>query len=429
MIVNKYSGNGGGGGGSYTLPVATANRLGGIKVGSGLTIDAAGVLSTSGGTAPAGGGDYMVVSGLPQTAKEGQLFFVPAHTENILYRTYAFDCSAMHQNEVSEYVLPDPGIVGKSLYYEWSNSDYGWFHWDWGENEHDWVEVPGWGFYKVGEGDYTFYAKFPDSVEVDLSGLNQYVSLDSSVTETVQVDVASATYRYHGHAWFKQRVKVQINDFKGADYGFGSNDNLNGYLSWFSDDELKQTVFEYNGNYARYEGYNEDEQKYTFSVKATNVSLPIGTPVATQEYEVFAYADGSVSQSNDNKSQLPIALALNIADSGFTSTDNSVWVRTCATGSWGGNPIVVKVMDYANDRIIGWTQNVWFRQAYDGNNGDWIANLSEDNRIFGCEFYLGENKIVAEWVVNGEGTVVGGSPINWTVTSVHSAADSTVPSN
>ena len=55
MIVNKYSGNGGGGGGSYTLPVATANRLGGIKVGSGLTIDAAGVLSTSGGTAPAGG--------------------------------------------------------------------------------------------------------------------------------------------------------------------------------------------------------------------------------------------------------------------------------------------------------------------------------------------------------------------------------------
>ena len=45
MIVNKYKGNGGGGGG-YVLPVATASRLGGVKVGSGLTIDGAGVLSS-----------------------------------------------------------------------------------------------------------------------------------------------------------------------------------------------------------------------------------------------------------------------------------------------------------------------------------------------------------------------------------------------
>ena len=49
MIVNKYNG-GGGGGGSYTLPTATASRLGGIKVGSGLTVENDGTLSTSGGT-------------------------------------------------------------------------------------------------------------------------------------------------------------------------------------------------------------------------------------------------------------------------------------------------------------------------------------------------------------------------------------------
>lgn len=45
MIVNKYQGNGGGGGGSYVLLPATANRLGGIKVGSGVTITNDGTLS------------------------------------------------------------------------------------------------------------------------------------------------------------------------------------------------------------------------------------------------------------------------------------------------------------------------------------------------------------------------------------------------
>ena len=38
-----------GGGGSYVLPVASADTLGGVKVGDGLAINAAGVLSTSGG--------------------------------------------------------------------------------------------------------------------------------------------------------------------------------------------------------------------------------------------------------------------------------------------------------------------------------------------------------------------------------------------
>ena len=39
----------GGGGGSYTLPAATADTLGGIKVGSGLNVEADGTLSTTGG--------------------------------------------------------------------------------------------------------------------------------------------------------------------------------------------------------------------------------------------------------------------------------------------------------------------------------------------------------------------------------------------
>ena len=52
-------GGGGGGGGSYTLPIASASTLGGIKVGTGLSIDAnTGVLTTTGG----GGGGVQSVS-------------------------------------------------------------------------------------------------------------------------------------------------------------------------------------------------------------------------------------------------------------------------------------------------------------------------------------------------------------------------------
>lgn len=48
MIIDFYNRDGGGGG--YVLPTATRTRLGGVKVGSGLTIDNSGVLSVSGGT-------------------------------------------------------------------------------------------------------------------------------------------------------------------------------------------------------------------------------------------------------------------------------------------------------------------------------------------------------------------------------------------
>ena len=47
---------GGGGGGGYTLPIASADTLGGVKVGEGLSINASGVLSASGG----GGGGLVI---------------------------------------------------------------------------------------------------------------------------------------------------------------------------------------------------------------------------------------------------------------------------------------------------------------------------------------------------------------------------------
>lgn len=62
-----YEDSGGGGGGGYTLPVASADTLGGVKVGNNLSIDNDGVLSATGGS---GGGGSVVVQdiSLPSSA-------------------------------------------------------------------------------------------------------------------------------------------------------------------------------------------------------------------------------------------------------------------------------------------------------------------------------------------------------------------------
>lgn len=76
MIVNKYQGNGGGGGGSYVLPAATANRLGGIKVGDGLSVTPDGTLSSS-------ASDFnklMAVSELPESAETGDVVALSSET-------------------------------------------------------------------------------------------------------------------------------------------------------------------------------------------------------------------------------------------------------------------------------------------------------------------------------------------------------------
>lgn len=75
MIVNKYANGGSGSGGTYVLPIATANRLGGVKVGDGLSIDpSTGVLSASGSSA---GGDAHILlssSSTPAGIADGDVY-------------------------------------------------------------------------------------------------------------------------------------------------------------------------------------------------------------------------------------------------------------------------------------------------------------------------------------------------------------------
>ena len=70
---------GGGGGGSYVLPTATANRLGGVKVGSGLEVTSDGTLSTSGG----GGVAYSTTEHTVGTWLDGSIVYERTFTGNI----------------------------------------------------------------------------------------------------------------------------------------------------------------------------------------------------------------------------------------------------------------------------------------------------------------------------------------------------------
>ena len=86
MIIN-FNNLGGGGGGSYTLPVATASRLGGVKIGDGLSITAGGVLSATGGSSSDGLKLWTAAtkSDMEQlsAASEGDVCVVGAHFEEM----------------------------------------------------------------------------------------------------------------------------------------------------------------------------------------------------------------------------------------------------------------------------------------------------------------------------------------------------------
>lgn len=276
MIINFDNiGNTGGGGGGYVLPVATANRLGGIKVGSGLTIDAAGVLSTSGGTAPSGdsikvymydelysgdtydhydmsvpnemealansgtpvyvlyrgqnksvylelttktanalvfkgadgdgyysfslvknepwvlseigrsrNGDYEVVSQLPQTAQEGQLFYVKPYTETVPCSGYAITAATQEGFVAHIY---DPENSDTAIYR--SGTD---FYWDY-QNDGE-VHKNSNFYYKTDNENGVFYVYLPDS--------SWTITLEegstSATTDPYNVEIAhdAETYRY-----------------------------------------------------------------------------------------------------------------------------------------------------------------------------------------------------------------------------------------
>lgn len=152
MIIS-FSNLGGGGGGSYVLPVATASRLGGVKIGSGLTITNDGVLSSEGGGSDPNAQHWFTAATVSDMdsltgVSEGDVCVVLGHWEDINTNDpYAYDkfCRGLpiydvispfetviqfnvieNPSYIPEYNQPNPS--GSSMYWivtdEYSNRHY-----------------------------------------------------------------------------------------------------------------------------------------------------------------------------------------------------------------------------------------------------------------------------------------------------------------
>lgn len=153
VTVNWYgncvvdSGSGGGGGSTYVLPVASQNILGGIKVGSGLTIDANGVLSSNGG----GGSEeqnYVITDDLELVEQvEGKMAYVPEHVTAELTgtRIYIDDFESFTEQtggraegylamiHYADWVEGVDGPEDKVVHPVYISGNH--FYWDWDNNE------------------------------------------------------------------------------------------------------------------------------------------------------------------------------------------------------------------------------------------------------------------------------------------------------
>lgn len=187
MIINFSNiGSGTGGGGSYTLPVASANELGGVKIGQGISIDQNGVISAQGG----GAGGYNVVDSLPETgsATEGALYYVKAYVESVDYRGISITTTASEDYVAHIY---DGKGNEKSVYISGTN-----FHWGY-QNDGEYHKKDDAEFwYKTNNANKTINVYLPDnSWTVTLEG--NATSAETS-PYTVQIPHDAQTYRFNG---------------------------------------------------------------------------------------------------------------------------------------------------------------------------------------------------------------------------------------
>ena len=168
----------------YTLPVASANELGGVKIGQGISIDQDGVISAQ------GGGDYSVVDSLPETgsATEGALYYVKPYVESVNYRGISITTTASEDNVAYIY---DGGGNEKKVYI--SGTDFHWGYKNDGEY-HKKDDADFW--YKTDNANKTINVYLPDdSWTVTLEG--NATSAETS-PYTVQVPHDAQTYRFNG---------------------------------------------------------------------------------------------------------------------------------------------------------------------------------------------------------------------------------------
>lgn len=189
----------------YTLPKAGPKRLGGIKVGSGLTMSgeflnleigeglgfSGNTLVVSGGSE--NGGNYLIVNSLEEISNpyEGLEAYVKERTEHLEYTGYTIDASQISEGYVAH------------IYYDGANetavyrSGEG-FYWEWDNGTTEKFIDKGDYYYKINSGHTVF--------TVLLKNPAAYVTFEEGVTTattsgTIDILHKAVTYRYNGTEW------------------------------------------------------------------------------------------------------------------------------------------------------------------------------------------------------------------------------------
>ena len=188
----------------YTLPKASSSSLGGIKVGSGLTMSgdflnleigeglgfSGNTLVVSGGS---GGGNYLIVDSLSDISNpyEGLEAYVKERTEYLEYTGYTIDASQISEGYAA-HIYYD-GANEKAVY-----RSGGSFHWGWDNDITDrFIDEKDF-YYKINS-EHTVFT-------VLLKNPAAYVTFEEGVTtattsDTIEIFHKAVTYRYNGTEW------------------------------------------------------------------------------------------------------------------------------------------------------------------------------------------------------------------------------------
>lgn len=188
----------------YTLPKASSSKLGGIKVGSGLTmsgdflnLDIGEGLGFSGNTLVVSGGgskgNYLIVDSLSDISEpyEGLEAYVKERTEYVECTGYTIDASQISEGYVAH------------IYYDGSNETAVYrsrnrFYWEWDNDTTEKFIDKGNYFYKINSNHTVF--------TVLLKNPAAYVTFEEGVTTattsgTIEIFHKAVTYRYNGTEW------------------------------------------------------------------------------------------------------------------------------------------------------------------------------------------------------------------------------------
>ena len=187
----------------YTLPKASSSKLGGIKVGSGLTMSgdflnleigeglgfSGNTLVVSGGS----GGNYLIVDSLSDISNpyEGLEAYVKERTEHLQYTGYTIDASQINEGYAAH-------IYYDGAYEEAVYRSGGSFHWGWDNDNTDrFIDEEDF-YYKINS-EHTVFT-------VLLKNPAAYVTFEEGVTtattsNTFEIFHKAVTYRYNGTEW------------------------------------------------------------------------------------------------------------------------------------------------------------------------------------------------------------------------------------